>query len=298
MIILQKGFSLIFFLHHFLQTFYFRIASLARKSVNEKISLTNGVKVPIILYHRIIPDHYWKSIPETSRPEHFRKFGIGKGDNPYLYMRTKSQFEKEMSYLANNLYTPISLYQLRGYLLSENPASLPKKPIVITFDDGSADWFEIVFSILQRYNFKATFFLITNENFREKDLRDYALLTWKNIRQMANYKNQSGETLFDFESHTVTHMNLSNIVIKSLNDSLANNDHFNNRFMTVRHELEKPMETIEKKVGKRPRFLALPYGAGGKNYPPHTETFPIIKSIARQVGYFGIRTSRRDIPND
>jgi peptidoglycan/xylan/chitin deacetylase (PgdA/CDA1 family) len=230
------------------------------------------------MYHRIVADDFKRPV-------------LSKHDDAGLYIRTESEFKKEMAYLADNDYTPISLYQLRDYLLSKDPKLLPAKPVVITFDDGSSDWFEIVFPTLAAHNFKATFFLITDDESRRKYLSDSTPLAWNRIQQMAGYKSNAAANLFNFESHTHTHRNLSAALAEIHKDT-------NNGPIIVRHELAESMKAIEEKTGRRPRFLALPYGGGGWDAQPDSRTFPVIKSIAREIGYYGIRTSRRDIPND
>ncbi len=249
--------------------------------------------VPILMYHRIVQDSYWATVPDNKKPEYFKRVGVGDGSDPYLYLRSKSHFEAEMAHLAEHGYTPISLYELREYISSRNPSILPEKPVVITFDDGSSDWFDTVLPILARYNFKATFFVITNDQVRGKDPTGYAPLSWEQIQRIASHKTQSGTALFDIESHTHNHVRLTEAVIKGQNDSAKPG-----RYSELRVELEESVKVIEQKLGRKPRFLALPYGAGGWEAPPHSQAFPVIKSVAQELGYYGIRTSRQNIAND
>jgi peptidoglycan/xylan/chitin deacetylase (PgdA/CDA1 family) len=250
-----------------------------------------GTKVPVIMYHRIVPDAFWTTVAESQRPDHFRIAGIGNGSDPYLYLRSQSDFEQDISHLARNGYSPISLYELREYILSRNPAILPKKPVVLTFDDGSSDWFDIAYPILSKYDFKATFFVVTSDDARAKFSIDTGPLSWQQMRQMALHKNSSGKMLFDFESHTHNHANLSAIAL--VNGSDAKDD-----LSALRRELQESMAILRERIGREPKFLALPYGAGGQNFLPHTRAFPIIRSVAQELGYLGIRTSRDDIAND
>lgn len=244
-----------------------------------------GIRVPVILYHRIVPDG-------------FKTGAIRSQDDSRLYVRTESEFKKEMAYLADHGYTPISLYQLRDYLLAKDSKLLPGRPVAITFDDGSADWFEIVYPVLTRHNFTATFFLITDDASRRKYLGESIAATWNQIQQMATYKTDAARHLFHFESHTHTHRDLSDTLAEVSADSLQTTLPVRDRLAVVRHELAESMKVIEEKTGRKPRFLALPYGSGGWESPRDERTFPILKAIASEIGYYGIRTSRRDIPND
>lgn len=249
------------------------------------ISSRFGIRVPVILYHRIVPDG-------------FKTGAIRNQDDPNLYVRSESEFKKEMAYLADHGYTPISLYQLRDYLLAKDSKLLPGRPVVITFDDGSADWFEIVYPVLMRHNFTATFFLITDDESRRKHLGESAAATWNQIQQMAGYKTDAGRYLFHFESHTHTHRDLSDALAEVSGDSLQTTPPSRDRIAVVRHELAESMKVVEEKTGRKPRFLALPYGGGGWESARDERTFPFLKAIASEIGYYGIRTSRRDIPND
>ena len=248
-------------------------------------SVRFGARVPVILYHRIVPDSF-KSGPISGQ------------DDPQLYLRSESQFKKEMAYLADHGYTPISLYQLRDYLLAKDSKLLPSRPVVITFDDGSADWFEIVYPILVRHGFTATFFLITDDASRRKYLGESIAANWKQIEQMANYKSDGGRHLFHFESHSHTHRDLSETLAQGTGDAAQKTATSKDGAAIVRHELTESMKIIEQRTGRKPRFLALPFGGGGWASPRDERTFPILKAIAGEVGYYGIRTSRRDIPND
>ena len=271
------------------------LTSCAYESLRRDVSLRHdsGIKVPVIMYHRIVPDVFWEAVPETKRPEHFRKVGIGNGADSYLYLRSQSLFEREMAHLATNGYTTISLYELRKYILSNNPATLPKKPVIITFDDGSSDWFDIVYPVLSKHKFKATFFVITNDDIRGKFPTGHTPLSWEKMSEMARETDSAGKALFDFESHTHNHVNLSDAALQLVNDRGQKDDS-----KGLRQELELSMKIISERIGKKPGFLALPYGAGGQSFPPHTEAFPIIKTVAQELGYLGIRSSRDDIPND
>ncbi len=254
-------------------------------AVNRPFPSNFGKRVPVIMYHRVVPDE--------------RKItGISEQDDVSLYTRTASEFKKEMAYLADHGFTPISFYQLTDYLLSKDPKLLPRKPVIISFDDGSADWFDIVFPILATREFKATFFLITDDASRRKYLGDFAPVTWGQIRQMANYKTDTGQHLFDFESHTHSHMDLSSALVDGSEHALPSGQELADRVARIRGELDRSMKAIQEKTGRRAGFLALPFGAGAWDSAPGSHTFPVIKSIAREVGYIGIRTSRRDIPNN
>ena len=65
-------------------------------------------------------------------------------------------FKEQMLYLLKNGFTSISPKEL----LTQN--KLPKKPILITFDDGYEGVYQYAFPILNELKIKATIFLITS----------------------------------------------------------------------------------------------------------------------------------------
>jgi peptidoglycan/xylan/chitin deacetylase (PgdA/CDA1 family) len=254
-------------------------------ALNKPFPSDFGVGVPVIMYHRVVADE-------------LKITGVGEQNDVSLYTRSASEFKKEMAFLADQGFTPILFDQFTDYLLSKDPKLLPRKPVIISFDDGSTDWFDIVFPILATHKFKATFFLITDDESRRKYLGDIEPMNWRQIQQMASYKTDTGLTLFNFESHTHSHMDLSAVLVEGVGNSLPSGQRLTGKTAIIREELNRSMKVIQEKTGRRPAFLALPYGAGAWDSAPDSQTFPFIKSIAREVGYIGIRTSRRDIPNN
>ena len=159
---------------------------------------------------------------------------------------TVEQFDAQMKYLVDEGYTAITPSQLLDSW--EGKFELPKKPIVLTFDDGHVDAYKNVFPILQKYNLNATFFVVTdNVNLYP----DY--LTWQQAREMQS----SG--LADIESHTLSHKDLTTIRSR---DKLWD-------------QIYGSKQAIEWYLKKPANFIAYPYG----NYDLDTE------DITKEVGY-------------
>lgn len=62
--------------------------------------------------------------------------------------------------MVRRLGTPITLSELRDALRRKRP--LPFRPLLVTFDDGYRDNFELALPILLRHKIKATFFVATS----------------------------------------------------------------------------------------------------------------------------------------
>lgn len=141
------------------------------------------------------------------------------------------QFEKQMQYLADNGYTTITPAEMLDAW--QNGTPLPDKPVVITFDDGYVDNYKNAFPILEKYNLRATIFLIS----------DYVgmypnYLTWSQIIEMQD----SGR--IDFESHTLSHKQL---------DATSPEE--------TKNQLAGSKQALEWHLNKTINFIAYPCGS-------------------------------------
>ncbi len=140
---------------------------LAVRSVNTQgkaaLDITNRICVPILLYHHISTD-------ESLLGE---------------FCITPAEFENDLIYLKENGYTPIHISELVEYCYSN--ASLPIRPIVISFDGGFSSGYTHAFSLLQKYNVKAVFSIVgekVNEASALPKGAQPAYLRWNELREM------------------------------------------------------------------------------------------------------------------
>src|SRR3989344_327294 len=90
--------------------------------------------IPVLLYHSISEDQSRLAV-------------------------SPKNFKRQIAYLASKGYECIDPLRLK---LALEKKVLPKKKILITFDDGFRDNYLVVYPILKKYNFFATIFLATN----------------------------------------------------------------------------------------------------------------------------------------
>jgi peptidoglycan/xylan/chitin deacetylase (PgdA/CDA1 family) len=85
-------------------------------------------------------------------------------DNPEQYahaigrgiIHSSAAFQQQMEWVART-YEPTTLHEIRT--LAEHRRSLPRRGVIITFDDGYADNFTIALPILNRLGLKAAFYV-------------------------------------------------------------------------------------------------------------------------------------------
>jgi peptidoglycan/xylan/chitin deacetylase (PgdA/CDA1 family) len=93
--------------------------------------------------------------------------GIHSGDHPYRYRSvdelewvvSRETLRQHMEILADNGFHAVTLNDL---LSSRRGGTIWKKPIIVTFDDGHETNFSNALPILNRFNFKAEFFVTTD----------------------------------------------------------------------------------------------------------------------------------------
>ena len=159
-------------------------------------------------------------------------------------------FDEQLGYLAKNGYTPISLDT--AFAALKGNGGLPAKPIILTFDDGYIDFYVNAYPILKKYNFHATSFIPTGL------MGQSYYLKWEQIKEM------DGSGLISFQSHSVTHANLTEISLDKL-----------------RWELSESKKMLENSLGKPVNFIAYPYGANNS----------LVGEEARKAGFLGATTT-------
>ena len=160
------------------------------------------------------------------------------------------RFSRQMAYLKNEGYQPITFHNLYS-------GTLPDKPIIITFDDGYRSVYRNAFPVLQETGFSAVVFLITGYIGK--------LNTWDanigGIRFAHLDEGQIAEMSragVEIASHTVSHRALT---------YLSDNE--------VRRELETSRRRLAEICQREIISLAYPFGLQNSR----------VRHIARRCGY-------------
>src|SRR3989454_4661535 len=96
------------------------------------------MKLPVLLYHKI------DRIPPGAR-------------YPRSYV-TPERFEAQLAFLRRRGYESISFADYLAY--RHGAGRLPRRPVIVTFDDGYRSNRDVALPLLQQYGFRATIFLV------------------------------------------------------------------------------------------------------------------------------------------
>jgi peptidoglycan/xylan/chitin deacetylase (PgdA/CDA1 family) len=176
-----------------------------------KASVILGKKqVPILCYHQI---RDWKiTDSKVSR----------------TYIVPPAAFAAQMRMLADSGYHTILPDQLYTYLITGTP--LPKKPIMLSFDDTDLDQYTVAYPEMKKYGFKGVFFIMTVSLGRPH------YMSREQVRTLSEQGNTIG-------SHTWDHHNVKKYI--------------GNDWIT---QLDKPTRQLEQITGKTIRYFAYPFG--------------------------------------
>ena len=161
---------------------------------------------------------------------------IGPQAKGRLVIAAKS-FAEQMRYLKANHYRVITLDQFHEFLQLRR--QLPRRAVVLTFDDGYRSFLTYAYPLLKELGFPATLFVYTDYVGAGRNS-----LGWDDLARLA----AEG---FHVEGHTKTHADLR----RQPGESEA--DHARR----LRTELEGAQRLFQQRLGHPAKFLAYPYGA-------------------------------------
>lgn len=133
--------------------------------------------VPILMYH------YIRELPPNTPDQ----LGYGLSIPPKL-------FEQQLQYLAGAGYTSVSMDNVAAHITKGT--ALPAKPVVLSFDDGYADFYTAAWPLLKKYKLSATVYLVVD--FLDKP----GYMSWPQAQELRDAGVEIG-------AHTLDHIDLA-----------------------------------------------------------------------------------------
>lgn len=205
----------------------------SEKNILTKDIQKREVYLPILMFHHVL------DVPKNDPDQTYYKLSI-----------SLKKLEEFLQFFQNNGVETLTFSDLD--LILKKKKILPKKSVMLTFDDGYGNNFENAFPLLEKYKMKGNFAIITG-----KPGTDPWYMNWGEIQQLS----ESGHEIC---SHTDQHQDLQKL-------SKAN----------IATEFEKSKNILEGQLGKEILCIVYP---GGK-YDSR------VKRIAKEKGYEFGRTT-------
>lgn len=145
-------------------------------------------------------------------------------------------FEEQMRYLKTNGYRVITLKEYVEFVTLQR--QLPKKSVLITFDDGYRSFLRYGYPVLKELGFSATLFIYT----------DYVAaggnaFTWAELKKLSDEG-------FSIQAHSKSHGDM----VRARGEGAAEYD------KRLEAELVQPKALFQKNLGYAPDIIAYPYG--------------------------------------
>jgi peptidoglycan/xylan/chitin deacetylase (PgdA/CDA1 family) len=194
------------------------------------MTTTAPVRVPILMYHEIAESHETHSRLAVS----------------------PANFAAQLGYLRSAGFTALTAAELSARLATDT-GPLPDRPVVLTFDDGYADFHSRAMPLLDQHGFTATLFVTTGWE-QDADMRNSAPGRMLNRTQLT----EAAAAGIELGAHTRSHPQLD-LMPEPL----------------VRDELRTSKRWLEDEIGLAVPGLAYPFGYSSER----------VRQQAREAGY-------------
>lgn len=223
-------------------SFFFAIRAEKRTAVT---AAQNSRTLPIVMYHHVTE--------KDSR--------AGK------YVVKKSELENDLDYIKKCGYTCVTVSDLINYI--DGKKELPKKIIMITFDDGFESVYQLVWPLLKERGMKAVASPVgtVTETYTENGNKNinYAYMDWNELAEL----DKSDE--FEIQNHTYDMHNIADGKRKGL--SRMNGESEDAYHDALKDDLSKMQNLLKDKSGINATAIVYPYGVYSKT------TLEIVKKL-------------------
>jgi peptidoglycan/xylan/chitin deacetylase (PgdA/CDA1 family) len=188
--------------------------------------------VPVLMYHEV-----------TDEPLSVARLAV-----------TPARFAEQLDFLRSGGYQTITATQLATAIKSA-AGVLPARPVVLTFDDGFADFHDVALPLLREHGFTATLYVtsgwVADQRRHRRPGAPPGMLSWEQLRTVAAAGVEIG-------GHSLSHPQLDQLPPDCLRQELT----------WSKHELED-------RLGVAVTGLAYPFGYSSR----------LVRATAACIGY-------------
>ena len=167
------------------------------------------------------------------------------------------RFENQLLFLQDLGFRFVSLSEIEGLLMRK---AVPRRTILLTFDDGRRSFLQQAMPILRKYSVPCAVFLVTGLVGSSAEW-----LTWSDIRAL------DGSGMVEFGAHTVHHPKLCDC-----------------KWDDIEREVSESKITVERHLGHPIAAFAYPYGGYNRD----------VVNAVRQAGFMTAFTTKYGVVND
>lgn len=196
----------------------------------------------------------YHAVEDAARPPKYKHFYV-----------LADEFAGQMRMLKRAGYTPITFETLVA--ARAGTGTLPRRPVLLTFDDGYANLKTNVHPLLKELGLPYTVFLVSERVGKTNDwvvpdgYEATPLLTWDDIAEMAS------DGPVTFEAHTATHPKLADISP-----------------IEARREMADSKDALEQKLQTPITTLCYPYGSVNEAVQEMAGELGYIQAVTTEFG--------------
>jgi peptidoglycan/xylan/chitin deacetylase (PgdA/CDA1 family)/glycosyltransferase involved in cell wall biosynthesis len=189
-----------------------------------RMALAAPAFMPVLMYHKI-PDE-----PIATKHQIFV---------------TKENFAKHLAYFKSRDLSPITFQDYQDFASGRRSlAEFPRRPIVLTFDDGYTDNYTNLLPLMQQYGYRGVLYLLGDFEVRHNQWDLAADPTEPRADIMSEAQKQAFVAAgWEIGAHTLTHPRLASLPAAE-----------------VAHELAHSKAELERRLGINVLSFAYPYG--------------------------------------
>ncbi len=214
------------------------------------------VSLPILMYHHILKDS----------ARHGR------------YVIGPEELEQDLIYLKENGYETVTAEDVIRFVYEGTP--LPKKPIMLTFDDGYYSNFLYAYPLLKQYHMKGVLFLIgqyTDEYSQSGEVNpNYSHVTWEHCREMIK------DGTMELQNHTY---GMHSFNTDRQGSSKGKGETLWQYYFALSQDLKKLQDRFQEETGYVPRAFSYPFGI----------VSPESVEVLKELGFLAAFTSNEGI---